>query len=231
MSNRLCCAEILKTLYMRHEQRYVNFLVHNRSPSPPKSRDTPSVDNDSDGSDKLEDPCPDVRDTNLTPPKSELVFTSDNTDGSSDDSDAATSQCTHYLKELRPALKRPSLTSDESISSFCRQKGSRVPVTPRRHGLRVSLSLTPQMISSEERSYPTPQFDPCDCAERDGAIDHYHGSEDNLCDVTNNAIVRSSESRVVESVSSVLDNSRCSSDLTRAPFSTMAVFPGNYEIY
>ena len=77
------------------------------------------------------------------------------------------------------------------------------------------------MNSSEERSYP----------KRDDAIDHYHGSEDNLYDGTNNAIERSRESRAVESVSSVLVNSRCSSDLTRAPFSTMAVFPGYYEIY
>ena len=91
------------TLYMRHEQSYVNFLVHNRPPSPPKSRDIPCVDTNSDGSDKLEDPCHDVHDTNLTPPQSELVFPSDNTDGSSDDSEAAT--IPHYLKDCGPLSK------------------------------------------------------------------------------------------------------------------------------
>ncbi|GFR75737.1 hypothetical protein ElyMa_002195900 [Elysia marginata] len=203
MSNRLCCAQVLKTLYLRHEQRYVNFLKHSKSPdSHPYHLQSDLTKQDGEPKATECGTCS----THLQDDLDIIPHVSYGTDGHA---------VTHDRRRRQSALKKPGLNPSDSSANFCRQTGSRLPVAPRRSGLRVSLCLTPQSASPQT----PPQFD---SHEGENLVD-------NQCSL-DQVLGESSPVAVAKSVA-LSDQSRCSSDLSLTSFSTMAVFPGNYEIY
>ena len=208
MSNRLCCAQVLKTLYLRHERRYVSFLQHSRSleSSDQSTTDSSSATDSDSEAEKQDFPCRAARDTCVTPLHGDSDLSADDTDSS--DTCRAVAQ---NGRRLPSALKKVDSAASETMSGFCRQQGSRVPVVPKRRGQRVSLSLTPVKVSPLKASILTTEND------------HTSSSSEALN-------VASSGSRKAKRLS-LSESSRCSSDLSLPPFSSMAVYPGGYEIY
>lgn len=196
MASRLCCAQVLKTLYLRHEQQYVNYLQHSRSPgslfSPPLYTNLG----------KHSDIC----DTCMTPLQEDLesLSTADN-EGID----------YHEDRDLYSMLKKPTtMTSSGSSSSFCRQTRYRVPVAPRRHGHRVSLSLTPHVFSSEMTRPSSLLFEDEDFGGSHCSLDRILG-----------------DSQLPKSTGLSEQTRGCGSNWSTTSFSTNAVFPTNYEIY
>ncbi|GFO21787.1 hypothetical protein PoB_004829200 [Plakobranchus ocellatus] len=141
MSNRLCCAQVLKTLYMRHEQPYVN-LVCGRSPS---SSNGSTWTNFSE-KDEERGHHPTVCDTCFTPLDDDLVFLSDLTDASDGQNK---NENVHEYGDAQSMLSPSTLMFRDPISNFCRQKGGRVPVTAKRRSHRAGLSLSPVAVDKQ----------------------------------------------------------------------------------
>ncbi|RUS87973.1 hypothetical protein EGW08_004251 [Elysia chlorotica] len=197
MSSRLCCAQVLKTLYLRHERRFVDLLQHTRPahyPAQP-TLDASSPDSESDPG-KHGGPRRPICDTPCTSREDDIVLVDDVTDES------------QKVRQLQPALKK-------SNPGFFRQQGSRVPVAPKRGGLRLNLAPTPVKASAL-----SPEFGP---RTEDGL--RLSASRDSFSDVLSD--ISDNKSKCL----SLSESSRCSSNFSMAPFATTSDYAGGYEIY